>query len=217
MKRLPLIALVVFIVLAGMLAFSRFHNREPSYQGRTLTQWLEEAEYKKTFGIRIEARLIACTNALKQMGTNAIPFLVKRITARDSAFEARIKLLLGKQSVINFHFKDDDREAGLAWVGFNLLGKDAESAIPALTTLTKDSDKTKRHLALIMIEATLPEKEVFLPILLRSLHDQDISPRTISARILARLFPGEAEKAGVFKEFPELKPGGTNTNLNARQ
>ena len=39
MKRLRLIAILTIVLMAGLLALYLHRNREPSYQGRTLTQW----------------------------------------------------------------------------------------------------------------------------------------------------------------------------------
>jgi hypothetical protein len=220
MKRLRLIFLLLFVLLAGMLTFSRFHNREPSYQGRSLTQWLEE--FNKTFDDPMSdgAVLNASTNAVKQIGTNAIPFLLKKITARDGAFEKRIQSLLRKQSMIHFHFKNGNEEMILAFQGFVLLGKDAKSAIPALVALTKDPDVMNRCRALGSLAAIGPDKQILMPILLRLLHDQDRKARLASSTILAEVYPEEAEKAGVYTNFPFLKPASSNivpTNAPAIQ
>jgi lipopolysaccharide export system protein LptC len=42
MKRLPVIVIVVVVLLLGQLVFHNATPKEPSYQGRTLTQWVRE-------------------------------------------------------------------------------------------------------------------------------------------------------------------------------
>jgi hypothetical protein len=215
MKRLRLIAFIVFVLLAGMLAFYHFHNREPSYQGLTLTEWLEGNQGAALYPMYNESNLVECTNAVKQMGTNAIPFLLEKLNARDNAFERHLRELLEAQSLIDLHLLRPEENHVLGCQGFGALGKDAMSAVPALDALIKDQSNPYRYEALISLIGIRPEKDIFLPILLRTLHDKDFTIRGNSANALQKLFPEEAEKAGVYDEFPSLKPGGTNSVLNA--
>jgi hypothetical protein len=211
MKRMRLIIILVIILLGSLLALYLHQDREPSYQGRKLSEWLEDHSYQQRRTKQDTALLIACTNAVRQIGTNAIPFLLKSIPSKDGEFKKRIKFLLGRQSVIRFHFKDEDEEAGLVYAGFCLLGKDARSAVPALVALTKDPDSLKRLVALCSLAAVEPSKEILVPILLSALNDRDNEVNIVSVELLHEWFPEEAEKAGLYKKFPGLKESTTHT------
>jgi hypothetical protein len=107
----------------------------------------------------------------------------------------------------------------MAVTGIEILGKDATPAIPALIRLTRQGDMETRTCALISLESIRPPKEVFLPVLITLLNNSDKSDRDPepslgwrAANILNNLYPEEAEKAGVYKKFPELKPAGANAS-----
>jgi hypothetical protein len=206
MKHLRLIIILIFVLVAGTFAFYRFHNREPSYQGRKLTQWLQDFKARREVNPDSANIRAACTNAVKNIGTNAIPFLLKKLTAKDTAFEERMKSLLEEQSLIRFDFTDADDEKCLGVDGFVMLGKDANSAESALVALTKSPDDRTRESALVSLEYIQPDKATFLPVLLRLLPDQDKSVRASSAMALIELYPEEAEKAGAYKVFQEFIP-----------
>ena len=57
--------------------------KEPSYQGRSLSEWLNESD-------ELKAR-----EAVAQIGTNAIPFLLKSVASEDSSLKKKLlKLVL---------------------------------------------------------------------------------------------------------------------------
>lgn len=211
MKRFRLTALVVFVVLVGMLTFPHFQNREPSYQGRTLTQWPGNAEsFRGSISDR-QQLWSATTNAVKQIGTNAIPFLLKKLTAKDTAFEKRLKSLLQKQSLIQFQLKNPWYVQRLIVSGFEILGKDAQPATTKLIMLTKDPDQLTRFFALQCLCAIKPDKDTLMPILVHSLHDQAYPVKLMSAKLLIDHFPEEADKAGAYNVWPNALNWSTNT------
>jgi hypothetical protein len=209
-KRFRIIFLLMFALLAGMLSLYVHHNREPSYQGRTLTRWLEVFHKASDDPLANEAILNASTNAVRQIGTNAIPFLLKKVASREWVFRGRVESLLERQSLIHFHFARPDYKNVLGMSGFIILGKDAKSAVPELIMLSKDPDDVARFFALDSLGAIESDKETLLPVLLRLLHDQRHLITYKSARLLSERFPEEAEQAGVYTNFPFLKPASSN-------
>jgi hypothetical protein len=95
--------------------------------------------------------------------------------------------------------------------GFEILGRDSEGAIPALASLTSHPGPAVRLMAIDCVCKMKPEKQILLPILSPMLRDPNMLLRKHSAMIFLELFPEEAEKAGVYKTYPALKPSGTNT------
>ena len=182
-------------------------NREPSYQGRTLAQWLEDYNRAWSSGSDSKAQVlkVGSTNAIRHMGTNAIPFLLKKLSAKQNVFEERLKPVLEK-----IHFRDHDQERYLGLGGFMILGKDATSAVPALINLTSDPRSEVRYCALRSIRCIAPDQGIILPVLLKTLHDSDRTIRSESVLIFSDCYPEEAKKAGVYVEFPVSLPRGTN-------
>jgi hypothetical protein len=217
MKRLRLILLVVMVLIGGGLAWQLFENREPRYQGRNLTQWLEiynDAAASAAKTNRMDT-IVEARNAVRSIGTNAVPFLLKKLSARETPIERRFKRLAGSQSWIHFHFAN---RRTLAYAGFHILGEEARSAAPALAQLTRHRDREVRFFALESLSSLNLDAASLLPTLLQVIHDPDPDIRSIAAQILSNLSPEEAEKAGVYHEFPELKlistqPSATETPL----
>jgi hypothetical protein len=209
MKRLRLIASIVIVLLAGWLALYLFQNREPRYQGRMLTEWLDD--YRLALASQTETE--TSRRAVKRIGTNAIPFYLKELCARDSALDQRMKTWLRRQSLIRFNFKDAWQHRLQGLEGFVILEKDALCAVPALEELARDPDSDIRYNALSALGVINPKRDVMLPILLQCIHDPIANIRELAAIRLHRLYPEEAEKAGVYKKFPGLKHSDPDNNL----
>jgi hypothetical protein len=218
MKRLRriilLIALFVTLLLAGLLTWNLILNREPRYQDRTLTQWLEDYDNLSS-GTLMEtndlAMLQTSTNALKQIGTNAIPFLLKKLSGRENAIEQRLKQWMGETQLNRLHLADHDRQRALGLDGFEVLGKEAVSAVPSLLLLTQEPYPGIRFAALESLRAINTESDTILSILRQTIHAVDKKAQRGSAEVLIELYPQEAEKAGVYKMYPELKPSLTKS------
>src|SRR5258705_8185703 len=80
---------VVGVLLVVAFLFSVTRSNEPSYQGKKLTQWLEELGDPEP-ELQGDAELRRWHDVFHHMGTNAIPFLLKRIQAEDSALKAKV-------------------------------------------------------------------------------------------------------------------------------
>lgn len=81
MGKLPKIALAVLLCVAvGVFAWQLWPSPEPVYQGKRLLRWLDDAFWSG--GPSGET-----ATAIKSMGTNALPTLLRMIQAKDSAFQ----------------------------------------------------------------------------------------------------------------------------------
>lgn len=101
--------------------------REPLYQGKSLSEWLELA-------IPLEHRENA-QEAIRQMGTNTLPFLRPMLRAHDSRLKQKLMELAAKQSLIKFSFTPAMLLNCEAALGCQALGPVAEPAIPDLIAL----------------------------------------------------------------------------------
>ena len=128
---LVLAAALVIAIISGALS----GTREPEYEGRKLTQWLEELRHPSP------PSLLARTNAMiaiRHIGTNAVPYLVTTLHAKDSRFKTKCMELLSRQRWVNFHFRDDLLRRDDALRGLAVLGPDARAAIPEIAKLLDD-------------------------------------------------------------------------------
>src|SRR5437660_318068 len=102
----------LFLVLATMLASTAlllilFPPREPTFEGRSLTSWLEE--WGKCFGppgtpFRPEP-LAEARNAIEQMGGAAVPLLRKMLRTRDTSLRQKVVMFCSKRPWIPIHFR----------------------------------------------------------------------------------------------------------------
>ena len=201
MKRVRVIVIVMTVLLLGWLAVHLALNREPRYEGRSLTDWL--VDYDRSFMSALTqsddvpnafAVMSASTNALRQIGTNAVPFLLKKM-AMNNGGKKRLNRLLDKQSWIKFRFAD---QRSLSESGFKILNKDAASAIPALAKIAKHPDPAVRSSALFSLYYAGAKRELLLPLLLESVHNHQV-PLNGDAYLLNKLYPEEAKQAGVYQ------------------
>jgi len=108
------------LVLAGLLvlglAIVELGSYEPIAQGKPLSVWLEDLP----FGQPIEGRQRA-QEAVREMGTNALPALLARLSSKDLPIKLKLIELLGKQSFLKLHFKTAYDRRLLAHYGLEAL------------------------------------------------------------------------------------------------
>ena len=110
------VAIVVVIALFTSSCGSR--SRQPVYNGRTLSEWASDINPGNPEATRDQAK-----QAIRQIGTNAIPFLLEELRAFSEINRA------------NFNpFEWQDRRNNI-YNAFAALGPIAEPAIPSLTDL----------------------------------------------------------------------------------
>jgi HEAT repeat protein len=143
---------------------------EPSCNGRRLGEWLET---------RIEGGgdfTPSAKDAIHQMGTNAIPALLKRLTyERPSYCFSPFQINLNAAS------------------GFIALGEQAKPALPELWMLM---DSTNKDIALTAMIATCGTGSNAMPFLIKGLTNQFANVRNLAANTLTE---------GVGDKFPEQR------------
>jgi len=106
------------LVLAGVLLGTRQPSLEPVYEGRRYTEWLEAAPGDDPANLAAQA-------ALRAIGTNALPFLLRELAYEDSAPAAWVARKLRGFNLISIGLEpwwNDERKRdyrarlGLAWL-----------------------------------------------------------------------------------------------------
>jgi hypothetical protein len=139
--KLVLVLACVLGVIAAMIRAGVRLNRgkEPQYLGRSLSQWLE---LRSTSNQRRGSDFEAANQAIRAIGTNAIPFLLTWIGYQPQPWQETARRNLSPtagggglgQSLAGFR---DETMASLAVQGFWALGSNAARALPELTDLMK--------------------------------------------------------------------------------
>jgi hypothetical protein len=158
--------------------------KEPTYQGRTLSQWISVyfSGYSGDSPHATSEEDEAAEQAIRAMGTNTFPTLIAWLSEDKPSINKRTTALQV----------------------FQILGADGRPASPALVQLTKSKDKEIRYDALDCLLAIKPEKEILLPALVPLIHDPDKNIGFVAAENLVDLDTDAAEKAGVFDVFPQF-------------
>ena len=130
-------AITLVSVVAVVIAALRLANpsaREPMFEGRPLSYYLD----KQTYGeLRTERD---ARESIRDFGTNAVPSLIEILNARESQFKAKLRGILQSQPLIRFQstpLSVRQRQAALACAE---LGPMAAPAIPSLLPFVDDPD-----------------------------------------------------------------------------
>ena len=126
----------VAVVLVGTGLFLIFRSQQPAYGGKNLNDWLDRLQAK---GEEDQEAVLA----VRQIGTNAIPFLVKMMRSEDSSLKRHLIGMLRMQRLVKINIVDDQERHLRAEIGFAVLGPIAGSAVPELEPLIWKSSITR--------------------------------------------------------------------------
>src|SRR5207244_666453 len=118
--------------------------REPSHRGGTLSEWLAYAPYPYNPS---HPDVIQTENAIRKIGTPAVPYLVRWVQYERPAWKTNVYLLLRKLLRKPSIGVGDDREtirAEACVVGFRALGSEAKAAIEELSHIMNDAKSPQR-------------------------------------------------------------------------
>jgi HEAT repeat protein len=130
------------LLLTGVLAWRFSSDREPMFEGRPLSYWMQGYLQNSSEPLQLSARA-----AMREIGTNAIPTLLRMLQKRDSPVKLKLIAFSEKQHM----FKIEHVPARLvnyeAEGAFIELGPQAKSAVPELIAIyerniTEDSMAT---------------------------------------------------------------------------
>jgi hypothetical protein len=127
---------LVLLVVIATIAWHALSNREPSYSGKRLSVWLDElVELEPRKRMDPQAPPV---QAVRPLGTNAIPWLMKELKYRSEPWAWRINDLLAKQQFIKYRFPDASKHNARGTAGFEALGELGVAAIPSLLALVEE-------------------------------------------------------------------------------
>ncbi len=162
------------VAIAASIALVWPRQNEPVYQGKTLSQWLE----KQQFQLQGPEG-----DAVRQMGSNAAPFLVKWIQYQTPAWRRQFSLFWLRQFG---HILEDPRNLRRlnSWFAFEALGPQARTAVPELTRLLNSPKFSYLHDSIVQALGCLGDDA--FPTLLAALKEQERRERATVALVIAR-------------------------------
>ena len=133
--RKPAIILLCFTALCGAIGFifSCLSPKEPTWQGRPLSQWLTECKSDNPRDLSESEQ-----KAIQAMGTNALPHLLRMVARKDSSAKLRLRAWVGRGSIIRRWIPTHGLERIRGAAGFEALGKEAAPVVPQLIQLLQD-------------------------------------------------------------------------------
>jgi len=129
----------LFIIIVGVLAVVILvllvwpSEREPEYNGVTLSAWLLRCSTANN-----QAESFAAVDAIRHIGTNAMPFLIRWIQYEPGWKDSLSKKILGwplvgnRFAVQKLIWNMTQHRADAAVNGFKILGSQASPALPEL-------------------------------------------------------------------------------------
>jgi hypothetical protein len=133
MKRRILFILLFLAILGGAGWLALRGTREPVYDGHTLTYWLERYQLDRV--ARVPAPGSQAVRAIRSIGTNGIPTLLRMAQAHDSSLRLKLDALAQKQHLVPIRFSREPQLKTLATDGLCLLGPTASNAVPSLAAV----------------------------------------------------------------------------------
>jgi len=132
-KRSRVAIATILVLVLGVIAWLALRRdaEDPVYKGKRLSMWLEGYDSPLTNIVRMEE----ANAAVRYVGTDAIPILLRRLRAKDAPLKDSLIKLAQKQHVIKFFHKPALTQHEEAEWGFVALGLDGRSAVPALIEL----------------------------------------------------------------------------------
>lgn len=111
--------------------------REPVYEGRRLSAWLRDLSSGRNGEASTQ---LPARQAVKEIGTNALPFLLKMLKSQDPEWKSQSVAWLQDTCDLDLSASLAEAQRQRALRGFQALGREAEPAVPELRSLVFGSD-----------------------------------------------------------------------------
>lgn len=157
--------LLAVVVGVGLFVASLFREREPEYEGKSLSHWVEAINPDSRAFPPVAVRPTAESDAISHLGTNSLPYLLNWICYEQPSWKTNLLTVIKK----TFHCTLDDhqsRRAERAAWALTMLHTNAEKAIPSLAALmnspTTPIGASRTTMALMGLQNDLPSAAMAL-------------------------------------------------------
>jgi HEAT repeat protein len=113
---------------AVILVRQALRGREPEFEGKPLTHWLQLYRGHEANPGLAEA----ASKAVRSIGTNAVPALLEMLRDTESPAASKLRALAIKLRLADAYSTPAEERNHLGYCGFKILGPAARSAVPAL-------------------------------------------------------------------------------------
>lgn len=192
---------LAIIIAAGCSTTRHSAVNEPSYQGRSLSEWLKDLDtYSEP-----ESQA-AAAEAVRHIGSQAVPFLVDRLNeSRSKHFQRELQEWQEKHALTSDSASRPPNPRGEALAGLDALGSEATNALPALEKSLHENPPDPG--ALYVIARIGPAG---VPVLSKYLHS-DVTILRLEANICMDMIASHSEIL-----YPKIPVGPEAPNFNRR-
>jgi len=183
-KRYAILFATIILAFVAGLAWRLSLPREPTYQGRPLSYWLEGYS---TADISETSQQSADT-AMREIGTNAIPTPLRMLQEDDSHLKLKFFSVVEKQHFIKIHHLPASEINYRGMKGFQILGANAKGAVPALIKIYEAEDsRASGGFAAVSLGAIGPSAKEAIPVLLKRMSRTNILDRVLTMQVLGMI------------------------------
>jgi HEAT repeat protein len=179
------------LTLLTWVFFRTAHPSEPAHNGRRLSVWLTMYSSPDDFGYTTpQTRTAAQAEAVlavHQIGTNAIPALLRMARAHDSLSQRNLIYRLRAATMGLVNPRLDYEYQILAKKGFELLGESAKPAVPSLAQLLNSEDGNVRETAASGLNSIGAAADGALQALTNHLSDVEADVPPLAAECLGKM------------------------------
>ena len=175
-RRIASIAAV--LAALALLAWLAFHSSEPSYHGKSLSAWLEQARQNDEFENALQDVYLdtPSARAVRAIGKDALPTLLRTAHTRDTLLRQALFDLSQRYHWLGFRTQRFEDIHIKAAYGFLVLGPEAKSALPELISMLDDHAPEVQILAAFAIGKIGPDGAPAIPALQRLITDSLTNP-----------------------------------------
>jgi HEAT repeat protein len=157
------------VLAAGVAVWTVRHFSEPSYQGKLLSVWLDEAARRgDTRWLDImesRGRDSQPAQAILAIGRRGLPLLLSLLRAKETPLRKKLRDFAQTHKWIPINRREPNELHALALYGFWVLGPAAKSAVPELIAALEDDDAQVRAVAAYALSLVGPADIAALPAL----------------------------------------------------
>ncbi|MDB6065656.1 MAG: putative lyase [Pedosphaera sp.] len=188
-KRGVILLAMLIVAVVGGIGWLVLRPREPVYEGKTLSEWLDgDVRSPSPSSWMIAAK--QSKNAVVQMGTNAIPWLLLRLRAKDSSpLMDKLVALAQKLHLYKVKARLPARiRRAQGENGFLALGAEGKSAVPELIVMYEQKSLREcRESVANALGSIGPAAKAAVPAIVRGLSDMDEVDSNYAAKALGRI------------------------------
>jgi hypothetical protein len=183
---------LLWVAAVGVLLWNTSHSGEPKYEGKTLSHWLEAGLLDRSSAN--PPRILGpgwkrAEEAVRHLGTNAIPTLLRLLRAQDPP-PPMLEMLdrLRKQSLVRVRYRYAMERNQKARFAFEILGTNAACAVPALIEIYDEGRSPFSQVSAAEVLGDIgPAAEAAIPALLRNLTNGDYYVRKTTVWAVGRI------------------------------